>query len=368
MKLKFIIVNLLFSCTLIAMTADEPNQTMLSLSTDIDKNIAKLANLNKIIKEPISLKFQIAYKVAIGEIKVPKEKVVIDVLELIEKIKIVLYSLCSKKDKIYLINLLNDPDVNVRNFPKILKGYKDTDTNEQIIPTKQIILHEILLQAIYTNELDLLELVIYVGADVNFDLFDNVPLTEAAICTIGPRHEAIRALLNAGADPYYRDKRNNFSAFKYAMANDCMSAARMLVEFEPDALPFAACLNSPSVVSKLLKSGLQPDAQDKYGNTALIYAAGVNKKIFKMLLNAGATIDFQSKSGNTALMEAAMMGHKKIVQLILERDANPNIQNNEGKTALDLARQVKNKEIVQLIKSYCKKSKAKPAKNNCLLT
>merc|ERR1712146_341323 len=74
--------------------------------------------------------------------------------------------------------------------------------------------------------------------------------------------------------------------------------------------------DAPSVAS-LLAAGADPNASNKYGQTALFSAA--NKGYFKcakQLLAAGANVELQDEDGNTALDKAVDKKHEDIATLL----------------------------------------------------
>jgi hypothetical protein len=79
---------------------------------------------------------------------------------------------------------------------------------------------------------------------------------------------------------------------------------------------------------------------DKYGNTALLWAACHGQlEIVKWLLSAegGAKIDARNDKGNTALLLAAAFGHLETVKWLLSKEVNPAVfweTNNQQNTAL----------------------------------
>ena len=64
---------------------------------------------------------------------------------------------------------------------------------------------------------------------------------------------------------------------------------------------FAARSNTAEAVSMLIEGGAYTDAQDIYGNTALIYAASENNDdVVELLIDAGADIELTNTSGFSA--------------------------------------------------------------------
>lgn len=84
---------------------------------------------------------------------------------------------------------------------------------------------------------------------------------------------------------------------------------------------------SLTTVKRLLKYGVDMNAMNKNGQTALMRAviAG-NNEVVEYLLNQGADISVQDDSGENALILAARLGHDEIVMRLLERGANVNAQ------------------------------------------
>ena len=81
------------------------------------------------------------------------------------------------------------------------------------------------------------------------------------------------------------------------------------------------------VQSKLL-DGASIDSRDRFGNTALIYAArGAHVEIAQVLVEAGANPNQANVNGNTPLFEAAGSGDIELVQFILEQGSDPNAVN-----------------------------------------
>ena len=61
-------------------------------------------------------------------------------------------------------------------------------------------------------------------------------------------------------------------------------------------------------------------------------------------------MDSQDKFGGTALHWAAYYGHKEIVTLLLENGANVALRRKSGGTAMTMARDHAQKEVIELLK------------------
>jgi ankyrin repeat protein len=140
--------------------------------------------------------------------------------------------------------------------------------------------------------------------------------------------------------------------------------------------PAAAAASEGDIpaMTRMLNAGLDPNARDASGYTALIAASrGGNAAMIRLLtsrgadpnlrdaavnswtpllhaihkarpaaiaalLDAGANPNATNSNGTTPLMMAAGYGYTDIVKILLVRGANPRIATNDGVTAIDLAR------------------------------
>ena len=88
-------------------------------------------------------------------------------------------------------------------------------------------------------------------------------------------------------------------------------------------------------VKKWLHSGVNPNARDVYGSTALIEAAKRGKtEILRVLLRYGADKEIRDGRGITALMGASYNAQIDAVALLLKAGALPNVQDECGNTSL----------------------------------
>ena len=107
----------------------------------------------------------------------------------------------------------------------------------------------------------------------------------------------------------------------------------------PGALHRAAQSGDIAGLQAALAAGVQVDARDGRGWTALMYA--VNKGytlLVAPLLAAGADPDVRAPDGATGLFMAAAHGHTEVIEQLMEADADPKVKGPKGKTAVDVAR------------------------------
>jgi ankyrin repeat protein len=125
-----------------------------------------------------------------------------------------------------------------------------------------------------------------------------------------------------------------------------------LVYYDKTALMYAS-MKSPSsieIVKLLLDRGADPNIQNEFGYTALIYSArnGIIENV-KLLLDRGADPNIQNEFCETALMYSVIYGYTGIVKLLLDRGACPNIVNQHDRTAIMCATDGGLTDIVKLI-------------------
>ena len=107
-------------------------------------------------------------------------------------------------------------------------------------------------------------------------------------------------------------------------------------------------------VKECINNGMDKDAKDKYGCTALHKASGNGHlEIVQYLIETGH-VDKEAKSndGETALHYATRNGHLKIVQYLVETDrVDKEVRNNIGQSAYDIAMANSKREVVRYLQN-----------------
>lgn len=118
-------------------------------------------------------------------------------------------------------------------------------------------------------------------------------------------------------------------------------------------LGIAAERGHADVALFLIENGAEVNIVDANGNTPLIFI--IHKTgdlaLIKRLLEKGAAVNAQNRTGETALMYAAWRGYLEIVQLLLVHHADVTLKNRQGDTALTLAESKGHLAIVEMLKA-----------------
>jgi predicted LPLAT superfamily acyltransferase len=140
--------------------------------------------------------------------------------------------------------------------------------------------------------------------------------------------EAVKLLLEEGADVNMKRTSNGTTALSMASQNGHTEVVRLLLE-----------------------KGADVNVKTTENSTALFIAAEKGQiDIVKLLLGKGADVNTKHTTGATALLQASAQGHAEIVRLLLKKGADVNVKiTNTGSTALLLAAEYGHTEVVKLL-------------------
>ena len=217
-----------------------------------------------------------------------------------------------------------------------------------------------LLEVCEAGNLEAVRALLEAGADSDFR-GDHDSYTAIMSAAQNGHVEVAGLLLAAGAD---KDSQggDGYTALGFAAANGHFEIARLLLEAGADmnkrtyhrwytALMLAAMNGHIEIARLLLEAGADKDLCGVFGDTALIFAAAKGHfEIARLLLEAGADKDLRGEFGYTALMLAAKTGYVEVARLLLEADADRDLElPHSGDTALLLATEAGNVELAWLL-------------------
>lgn len=149
--------------------------------------------------------------------------------------------------------------------------------------------------------------------------------------------------LNNMSLPIYVIEQGNWKLFEYLIDQEINinekniygeSYLTQLLLLYPPELPFTALLN------KLLKKGLNINARDERGNTALALATYLanrdnNLERVQLLLEKNANPNISDVNNYTPMMYIASVGNTELAALFLKYGAKVDLKDSSGKSALD---------------------------------
>ena len=236
-----------------------------------------------------------------------------------------------------------------------------------------------LMMAAWRNHVDILQLLIMRGADVNKkDLRRRNALHNLAAdkaCRFGWGEEVVSLLLKTecavggegGVDELGRTPLHwacasgNWRFVELLLArNEDGNGGKAGVEIDAvelrgkTALHVATAHDRVDIVLLLLEHGAAVNAASDGGWTPLHNACDKGcEGIVRILLKAGAQVNAQLLNGVTPLHLAAQGGHREVVECLLERDdLKRRVRDNFGSTPFLRAAQFKRKDIVLLLAPF----------------
>ncbi|WP_432459319.1 ankyrin repeat domain-containing protein [Agarivorans sp. QJM3NY_25] len=95
------------------------------------------------------------------------------------------------------------------------------------------------------------------------------------------------------------------------------------------------------ITDTLLRLGMDPNAINQKGQTALCLAVKFNKpRTARILLDHAADVDFADNQGLTPVMYAVKFGRLSMLRQLLRHDPDLTFRNNQGLSAIEMTKQV----------------------------
>jgi ankyrin repeat protein len=172
-------------------------------------------------------------------------------------------------------------------------------------------------------------------ADLNArDPAGRTPLHVATFATFAKQRDAVRALVQAGAD------------------------LNLLENDRYDAVTIASVANDEETLRLLLALGASAkQVTSRYDGTALIAAAHLGHAgVVQQLIAAGAPLDHVNNLHWTAVIEAVVLGdggprHQDTLRALIDAKANLQLADRTGRTPLQLARERGYAEMVRMLQA-----------------
>lgn len=236
---------------------------------------------------------------------------------------------------------------NTKNGKEIFKKILD-EKNKQKIP--------LFLNAIDAKKMDFAQILVQYGADPYLCEESGIPSLLDAV------HESNESLLKFLLGDLHLDPNKLFegiidkevSAFYYALCKRNLKIIELFFKFKADVnqkingepIVFEICTNKDEnngeILEKLCQSGLDLEAEDTDGFTAIMRAAcNGRSELVATLIKYGANVNHTSKNKSgtiaaqaTALMSASVFGHVAVINVLANKGADLEAKDADGKTAL----------------------------------
>ena len=216
------------------------------------------------------------------------------------------------------------------------------------------------MYAAYYNRLDMMDLLLNSGADINrADKIGDSAINWAAY---GGKLEAVEWLLKrkvrldlAGHGRAVEiAKRRGFPKIIELICQ--VQGCNTSLSVESKKMAEAIKKNDTTIVKALIKNGMAPEQLDSTGRPLFHLAARLgHTDIMKLMIAMGANINSQDDIGFTALMEASRNKKRKAVQVLLDAGADVNIQTLPSSlnfSVLHLAAIAGDQEIISLLNKH----------------
>lgn len=179
---------------------------------------------------------------------------------------------------------------------------------------------------------DVAALVRLVASGARIDARDGYARTPLIVAAYAGRHDAMRALVKAGADANAREHD------RY------------------DIVTIAAVANDLPTLKVALELGTKAsNVTSRYDGTALIAAAHLGHvEVVRELIRAGAPLDHVNNLGWTALIESIVLGdggarHTATLNALVDAGANVNLPDRGGAAPLMLAKNRGYREMIAIL-------------------
>ncbi|XP_042857224.1 putative ankyrin repeat protein RF_0381 [Penaeus japonicus] len=190
--------------------------------------------------------------------------------------------------------------------------------------------------AVEVRSLAIIEMLCEKGVSLDVPNTDDNGNTALHIATNRNNEDAVRLLLDKGADP---NAKNNMGQ---------------------TALHLATTIDNKKIVALLLEKGVDPNLADANNIVAMqIATRTASTPILELLKGGGCPLDFLTEDGSTLLHLAAKFGNLETVKWLVQNGANTEVLDQHGLTAAAVAETEEQVHVVQWLAGRKDNKKAK---------
>jgi hypothetical protein len=198
----------------------------------------------------------------------------------------------------------------------------------------------------------------HTGVGAQEATFYSGPVAPLTAAVWNERLDDLRRLLTDGANPNWPEGKPPFTPWQVAvLVGDQPSldlfasheVTRPASHYTPTLFKVALQRGDARLVSTFLRGGALPTFSDAEYSPLSIAAASGYDDVMQVLLGAGADANAQNRFGDTALMAAVRSGRLEAVQLLLDRGATLTPKDRDGRDAMAWAERMGRKSIVHAL-------------------
>lgn len=208
----------------------------------------------------------------------------------------------------------------------------DSDDGQRVIEIPDKFGNLPIMIAVNRNNLDMVELLISKGCDVNAQ--NENGKTALMLAAFAGKLNIIKELHASDASLTLRDKAG-LSVLHYAVDGGNTEAVQYFLFQEENG-------------------GVDINAKDKNGWSPLLRSASIGgtQQTAEMLVRYKADVNLLDNENKTALMVAIINGNQPFVQVLIEAGANLNVKNEYGRTAYEMAVAMDRRRVVKYLDEY----------------
>jgi hypothetical protein len=198
------------------------------------------------------------------------------------------------------------------------------------------------------------------GVDAQEATFYSGPVAPLAAAVWQDRIDDVRELLTDGANPNWPDGKPSLTPWQIAVLAGHQPSlnlfashdtARPSSHYTPALFKLALQRGDARLVSTFIRGGASLAFADVEYSPLSIAAANGYDDVMQVLIGAGVDVNAQNRFGDTALMAAVRSGRLEAVQLLLDREADIRLADRDGRTVMSWAERMGQRPIIQALRA-----------------